>query len=206
MINIVGLGPGNFNYITKVGENIIKNSDILIGGTRNLESITDFNGEKIEITNNLKYIVDNINKNLSKEITVIASGDPSIYGIAKYLVQSIKSNDIKKDINIISGISSMQYIFSKLYMDMNDLYITSSHGKKPDFDFILSHDKVCMVTDKEIGPKEISMEIINRKLKKTVIVGENLSYEDECITIGRPEEIIAKEKFDMNVVVIIDEK
>lgn len=32
MINIIGLGPGNLDYITKKGENLISTSDVLIGG------------------------------------------------------------------------------------------------------------------------------------------------------------------------------
>ena len=32
MINIIGLGPGEFDYITKLGEKLIYASDILIGG------------------------------------------------------------------------------------------------------------------------------------------------------------------------------
>ena len=47
---------------------------------------------------------------------------------------------------------------------MNDVYITSSHGKIPDFDYILSHKKVCMVTDSKIGPHEICREIQKRNL------------------------------------------
>lgn len=46
MINIIGLGPGNLDYITKKGENLISTSDVLIGGKRNLESIKNFEGEK----------------------------------------------------------------------------------------------------------------------------------------------------------------
>ena len=34
MINIIGLGPGEFDYITKIGEKLIYASDILIGGKR----------------------------------------------------------------------------------------------------------------------------------------------------------------------------
>ena len=100
----------------------------------------------------------------------------------------------------------MQYIFSKICVDMNDLYITSSHGKSPDFDHILNHKKVCMVTDSKIGPKEIAKEILKRNLDRVMIVGENLSYDNEKITIAKPSEIIEIEKFDMNVVVILDEK
>ena len=200
MINVIGLGPGNTDYITKLGEKLIQNSDVVIGGKRNLESIIDFEGEKIEISSNLKAIVEYINNNKHKQISVIASGDPLIYGIGRYLSKNID----KEDLNIVSGISSLQYIFSKVHIDMNDLYITSSHGKTPDFDYVLSHKKVCMVTDKIIGPKEICKQILDRNLEKTIVVGENLSYDNERITIGSPEDILNLEDFDMCVVVILD--
>lgn len=202
MINIIGLGPGEFDYITKMGEKLIYSSDILIGGKRNLESIENFSGEKIVLGNNLKEILDFIKNNLHKNISVIASGDPSIYGIGKYLSSNIEHENL----NIVSGISSLQYIFSKIFVDMNDVYITSSHGKIPDFDYILSHKKVCMVTDSKIGPHEICREIQKRNLDKIVVVGENLSYANERITIGKAKEILSVDKFDMNVVVILDEK
>lgn len=200
MINVIGLGPGNTDYITKLGEKLIQNSDVVIGGKRNLESIIDFEGEKIEISSNLKEIVEYINNNKHKQISVIASGDPLIYGIGRYLSKNID----KEDLNIVSGISSLQYIFSKVHIDMNDLYITSSHGKTPDFDYVLSHKKVCMFTDKIIGPKEICKQILDRNLEKTIVVGENLSYDNERITIGSPEDILNLEDFDMCVVVILD--
>ena len=200
MINVIGLGPGNTDYITKLGEKLIQNSDVVIGGKRNLESIVDFEGEKIEISSNLKEIVEYINNNKHKQISVRASGDPLIYGIGRYLSKNID----KEDLNIVSGISSLQYIFSKVHIDMNDLYITSSHGKTPDFDYVLSHKKVCMVTDKIIGPKEICKQILDRNLEKTIVVGENLSYDNERITIGSPEDILNLEDFDMCVVVILD--
>lgn len=200
MINVIGLGPGSTDYITKLGEKLIQNSDVVIGGKRNLESIIDFEGEKIEISSNLKEIVEYINNNKHKQISVIASGDPLIYGIGRYLSKNID----KEDLNIVSGISSLQYIFSKVHIDMNDLYITSSHGKTPDFDYVLSHKKVCMVTDKIIGPKEICKQILDRNLEKTIVVGENLSYDNERITIGSPEDILNLEDFDMCVVVILD--
>lgn len=202
MINIIGLGPGNNEYITRLGNRLIYSSDVIIGGKRNLESITDFKGEKIILSTNLQEILNYLKMNLDKNISVIASGDPSIYGIGKYLSAHIDH----KNLNIVSGISSLQYIFSKIFVDMNDVYITSSHGKVPDFDYILSHKKVCMVTDSKIGPHEISKEIKKRNLNKIVVVGENLSYENECITIGSPDEILGIKKFDMNVVVILDEE
>lgn len=202
MLNIIGIGPGNKGYITEIGKKIINESEVLIGGKRNIEIFEKFRGEKIILDSNLTQVKDYINQNTDKNISVIASGDPSIYGIGKYL----SKNTDKENLKIIPGISSMQYMFAKIKIDMNDLYMTSSHGRKPDFDYLLSHSKVCMVTDSKIGPKEIAREIISRNLKKVMFVGENLSYESERITVGNPKDILKIEKYDMNIVVIIDEK
>ena len=117
MINIIGLGPGNIGYCTKLGEKLIYNSEILIGGKRNLDSVNDFEGTKIELGSNLQEIVDYLKANKDKNISIIASGDPSIYGIGKYLSKNIDN----KNLNIVPGISSMQYIFSRIHTDMNDL-------------------------------------------------------------------------------------
>lgn len=202
MLNVVGIGPGNEGYITEVGKKIIAESDVLIGGKRNLEIFENFCGEKIVLGANLVEIKNYINENIEKNITVIASGDPSVYGIGKYLSKNVDNEKME----IIPGISSMQYMFSRIKVDMNDLYMTSSHGREPDFDYLLSHSKVCMVTDLKIGPREIAREIIKRDLKKTMAVGENLSYDNEKITIGKPEDILKIENYDMNIVVILDDE
>ena len=202
MIYVVGLGPGNMGYLTEEGKRAIATSTVLIGGKRNLESFKDFKGEKIELGNNLSEVVTYIREHKEKKkICVIASGDPLIYGIGKYLLSQFD----KEELVIIPGISAIQYFFSKIPLDMNDLYITSSHGKQPDFNKIFAMEKVAMVTDKVIGPSEIAEEIIKRKLSKVLWIGENLSYDNEKVTRARPEEVVGK-TFQMNVVVIVDEK
>lgn len=45
---------------------------------------------------------------------------------------------------------------------MNDIYLTSSHNRSPDFDWLLAHERIGMVTDSKIGPKEIAAEILQR--------------------------------------------
>lgn len=202
MIYVVGLGPGDASYLTQKGDSIIKEADILIGAKRNLESIEDFNGVKIEMSAKLEELVSFLRTNIDKKVAVLASGDPLIYGIGKYLSQHIA----KEKLHIVPGISAVQYMFSRIPLDMNDLYITSSHGKTPDFDRLLSYPKVAMVTDHLVGPHAIAEEILKRGLKKVIIIGENLTYADEKITHFKPREIEKNAQFKRNVVVILDEE
>lgn len=202
MIYVAGIGPGHPSFLTEAGRKAIECSQVLIGGKRNLEGFPEFQGEKMALGNNLMEVLAFMKKQHSRQtITVLASGDPLIYGIGRFLSQHFNQEEMV----IIPGISAVQYFFSRIPMDMNDLYITSSHGKVPDFDRLLSMEKVAMVTDGIIGPAEIAEEILKRKLRKVLYIGENLSYEEEKISCLKPEEVAGRE-FNMNVVVIVDEK
>lgn len=198
MIRVVGIGPGETSYMTQRGKKLIEEAELVIGANRHLEEWKHVAKETMELPA-LSKLIDFL-KEYKEEVVVLASGDPLTYGIGKYLVEKLGT----KNVEIVSGISSMQYFFSKIPMDMNDLYITSGHGKDPNFDMILNLSKVAMVTDEKWTPQKISREIIDRNLKKIIYVGENLSYPDEKITVGSPSEILNMPNFDMNVVVIID--
>ena len=200
MINIVGIGPGSRDYLTPLGLQQIMQSDWLIGAERQLALFPDFTGQTRLLDSKLSDLVGWLQLNQLQVITVLASGDPMLYGIGKYLSRQLGNQQV----NIVSGISAVQYLFSRIGLDMNDLYLASSHGKTPDFDFIFQHKKVALVTDTVIGPYQIAQQIQQRHLTRTLIIGENLSYPNERISILQPEQVA--EQYDLNVVVILDER
>lgn len=199
MINIVGIGPGNRDYLTPLGLRLIQQSDWLIGAERQLKLFDDFSGNKRVLDGKLTDLAVWLNANQHQQITVLASGDPMLYGIGKFLNRNLGADHI----NIVSGVSSIQYLFARIGIDMNDLYLTSSHGKTPDFDFIFQHNKVAMVTDNVIGPYQIAQQLLQRGIQRSLIIGENLSYPNERIHMLRPEQVALT--YDLNVVVMINE-
>lgn len=64
--------------------------------------------------------------------------------------------------------------------------------------------KAAIVTDREIGPFQIAQEILQRGLKRSLVIGENLSYANEQIHQLQPEQ--RSNNNDMNVVVILNER
>lgn len=199
MIYVLGIGPGENDLMTIRSSMIAKTAEILIGGKRNLDSIENTSAERFFISSSLEKMKEYILSNLEKKIVVIASGDPSIYGIADYILRELSSY---VEIEIVPGISSIQYAFSAFKINMNDVYITSSHGRNVDFDFIFMHEKIAMLTDFKLGPREIAEKVIEAGKKYKIYVGENLSYENENLTVGSPEEILNKEKYSMSVVIL----
>lgn len=225
MVYVVGVGPGSGLYLTRAAEEIIDKAQLLIGGTRNIEFIRTSLGLKegqdtFVLGSDLASMMDQIEKNLDKDIVVLASGDPSIYGIADYINRTMsrqedpatETNRIpshrdsiqgKEKLVIVPGISSIQYAFSVFKIPMNDLYITSSHGRQPDYDFIFMHDKLALVTDSKIGPRQIAQEVKDRGLDYSFYVGENLSYHNQRLTVGSADDILARDSYGMCLVILI---
>ncbi|WHE07736.1 precorrin-6y C5,15-methyltransferase (decarboxylating) subunit CbiE [Thermoanaerobacterium thermosaccharolyticum] len=198
MVTIVGIGPGNKKFITTYALERIKEADVLVGGRRHLEEFKDIDCEKIMINASTDY-----HSILNKEgnIVILASGEPSLYGIAEVILKYVD----KKQLEIIPGISSIQYMCAKLKITMNDLAIVSLHGRTEDLVKKLKENKkVAIFTDDTHTPQFVAAMLKEKNLQdRKIHVGENLSYDTERIYSFTVEELLnCNKKFDLNVVVI----
>ena len=204
-INVVGLGPGNIKYLSTSGIECIKEAEIIVGSTRQLSDLKAIISEKQEIyiLGKLAELIAYLKENIERKITIIVSGDTGYYSLVPYL-----SKNLSKDIlNIIPNISSYQYLFSKLGENWQNFRLASVHGRE--FDYVKNiHDEdiagLVLLTDDIQNPYEVSKNLYNNGLRNlTVIVGENLSYDNEKITILEIEDYEKlNKKFDMNVLVL----
>ena len=204
-INVVGLGPGNIKYLSTTGIDCIKEAEIVVGSTRQLSDLKTIISEKQEIyiLGKLTELIGYLKENIERKITIIVSGDTGYYSLVPYL-----SKNLTKDIlNIIPNISSYQYLFSKIGENWQNFRLASVHGRE--FDYVKSIDDkdiagLVLLTDDIQNPYEVSKNLYNNGIRNlTVIVGENLSYDNEKITILEIEDYEKlNRKFDMNVLVL----
>ena len=204
-INVVGLGPGNIKYLSTSGIECIKEAEIIVGSTRQLSDLKTIISEKQEIyiLGKLAELITYLKENIERKITIIVSGDTGYYSLVPYL-----SKNLSKDIlNIIPNISSYQYLFSKLGENWQNFRLASVHGRE--FDYVKNIDDkeiagLVLLTDDIQNPYEVSKNLYNNGIRNlTVIVGENLSYDNEKITILEIEDYEKlNRKFDMNVLVL----
>ena len=204
-INVVGLGPGNIKYLSTTGIECIKEAEIIVGSTRQLSDLKAIISERQEIyiLGKLTELIAYLKENIERKITIIVSGDTGYYSLVPYL-----SKNLSKDIlNIIPNISSYQYLFSKLGENWQNFRLASVHGRE--FDYIKNIDDkdiagLVLLTDDIQNPYEVSKNLYNNGIRNlTVIVGENLSYDNEKITILEIEDYEKlNRKFNMNVLVL----
>ena len=197
MIYIVGIGPGHRDYIMPKAIETMKKSSIIIGFKRAIDSLYFMDNKKICISK-LSEIEKFIFRDEKMDISIVASGDPTFYGITNY----IKSKAIS-EIKVIPGISSFQYLTCKINMPWNNAYLGSLHGRSEDFLSTIDKNKLSIwLTDKENNPAILCKILYEAKIKCRVVIGENLSYEDEIISCGHPEEFMNKSFSELNLFVI----
>lgn len=200
-IKVIGIGPGHRDYVLPMAYKAVEDSDILIGGKRNLETFKDFKGSTFPITKDLKGVIDYIQQyKEEKKISIILSGDTGFYSMLDYL----KKHFPKEELEVIPGITSLQYLFSKMKEPWQGAPLMSLHGRQQNFiEKLEKYKKVGLLTDTLYTPERIAEILIEAGLQDVrMVVGENLSYPEERILEGKPKEIIEKVPYKMSVVVI----
>ena len=203
LIYIVGLGPGNTDYILKRATDILKEADYILGFERALKSLDFIYGEKVymkKLSDLDKFIIDK-SEYENKIICIVASGDPTFYGITNYI-----KNKTTMEFEIIPGISSFQYLTSKVKLPWNNAVLGSIDGRKDEFlKKVNENNMTIWLTDKENNPCELCKILHKNNVDCTVIIGENLSYDDEVISIGKPKEFINGNFEPLNIFIVIQE-
>ena len=203
-IVLAGVGPGTTEYILPVVKQAIENADLIIGSKRIIHDFHLENKKTIEMKSGLEGICKQIaNIDEKTKIVILVSGDPGIFSFMEYIKRNLP--DIK--LTIYPGISSFQYLCSKLCISWHDVKIISFHGRE-EFDLIKevkNNYKTVIFAGGKTLPSHLCKQLVENGLENLrVIVGENLSYKEERIIDSIPIEI-SKMKFNsLSIMLIIN--
>lgn len=180
-INVVGVGPGGKEYLTPAALRAVEEAEVLVGGERNL-SLFDRAGRKVfVIKNNLAEMAEFIKEERQeRKVAVLASGDPGMFGILSYL----KKHFGPEELNVIPGISTVQYACARLAMPWHDAAVVSTHGRDRRI-FIEAAGRESMVVvlaGPGEPPQELARVLMEAGVKrKKVYICSDLSGPDEEI-------------------------
>lgn len=127
-ISIVGMGMGSTGSLTADAQTAISEADLVIGAERLLQSLSEKCCLNRHIAIQPEDILGIINQNPDKQVCVLMSGDVGFYSGTKKLLDALKGHNV----NLIPGISSMQYFAAKLNKPWQDWKLVSAHGKQCD--------------------------------------------------------------------------
>lgn len=173
-IKVIGLGANGRDSLLPACEKWIDESDVLIGGRRQLAFFPEHQGEQVVIEGGLSKLAERLQSE-SRRVVVLASGDPLFYGIGSYLAGKV-------NVEIYPSLSSVQLAFARMGERWHDAYITSVHGRsmKGLAQRIDGQEKVVLLTDEENSPNRIADYLLSFGITEyRAFVGENLGAKNE---------------------------
>ncbi len=149
----------------------------------------------------LSDLIVYLNLNRDKKITIIVSGDTGFYSLLSFLRRNYKNEELE----VIPGISSYQYLFSRIGEVWQEYKLLSVHGREADYIEEFTKEKgIVLLTDNINTPYAIAKKLYeNGFADAEMVIGERLSYSDEKITILKIAEYESlNREFLMNIVII----
>lgn len=172
MLTVAGAGTGSIEQLTVGVYEKLKSADRVLAFGRIGGSFSTIRSDILTVSR-----VEEVLQHLPSEeedLLLLASGDPCFFGI----IELLKRNQVKID-HICPGISSMQYLASRLDLSWHDATFLSFHGRELKSDF--SSKKYFILTDRINNPDVISDFFYQGGCRGKILAGYQLSYPDELI-------------------------
>ncbi|MRN55877.1 precorrin-6y C5,15-methyltransferase (decarboxylating) subunit CbiE [Paenibacillus monticola] len=202
VIYIIGIGEDGAGGLTPQSLRKVLESEVLLGGERQLDYFGQYGGEKIALKGGLNLFADRL-AGLWKErkTVVLASGDPLFYGIAGYLVRKFGAEHVE----VIPHYSSVQLAFARLGDSWQDAELISLHGRPMTglAQKIDGKHKVALLTDEENSPARIAAYLIEFGMTEyEAFVCERLGGPEERCQLWELEQLEQAEFAALNVVIL----
>lgn len=207
-IYLIGIGMGNPDTLTVRAQRIIGQSDCLIGAKRMLESVENDRAVRISSIKNEEIVSAILQQPQDSIISVLLSGDVGFYSAAKKLCGCIRQSVAGAKLELICGISSLQYFCAKIETSWDDLKVISVHGRENNVPAaVQKFGKVFVLTGSNQTAGDVCKALCRYGLSDALVwVGEELSYPQEKISHGTAEELSGQTFSSLAVMVIEGKK
>ena len=209
-LTIAGIGPGSPGYLLPETIQRMEEAHTVIAARRVLPMLEDCchkSGTTFAPMRKIRPTLEQVDDLLSSgcDVVLFVSGDPLMYS----LYHTILDDEISRNwnIEIIPGIGSLQMLGAAVGETMEEAEIVSVHGRfKTPGSVALTvteHEKTFFLCSKEQGPAWLSKIMLDFGLDHVkVFAGANLSYDNEIIDAGSPQEMAGKEFPGLSVAMI----
>ena len=193
VLSCIGIGMGNLGTLTHDAAVAIKSAQIIFGADRLLKSVQEMgilsSGQSL-VT---EYIGTKILAYLEahpqyRRIAVLMSGDVGFYSGARGIQEAFAGENVC----FYCGISSVVYFASKIPTSWQDAKLLSAHGKQVNLlNSVQRYPKIIMIVSGAGDVMHLCAKLHEAKMDQVrVTVGTNLSYPEETVTSGAPEDFL----------------
>ena len=199
-IDIVGIGMGSPETLTREAAAALDACDCMIGARRMLEAAARSGVPAYDGIAPAKIAATIAEHPEHRRVAVVMSGDSGFFSGTKKLLPLLAGHHVR----VIPGLSSMQVLCARLQTSWDDARAISLHGRTgsvvPE---VLKHGKVFALTDGADALKRVCADLCDAGLGDArVSVGQRLSYPDEVVITGTAAELVDTDVAPLSAVLV----
>ena len=201
MLQVIGIGPGGSEWLPPAITELVKNCEILIGGSRALKLFPEFTGRQYSLSGDLASSIEVIRNALleQKIVGVLVSGDPGFFSF----LPRLKKEFPKERIDVYPGISSLQFAFARAGLPWQEATFVSVHGRELSVLPRLITRPTAVLTGGENTPQKIAQLYLERGYNPQISIGNALAYPEEFWATMDAEHLAQEKTVLMNAIVIL---
>lgn len=178
----MGIGPGNPDYMVPAATRAIREAAVLVGGSRALAQFAVKGQQTMAVKGDIPAVLAFIRTKLcSAGVVVMVSGDPGYFS----LLDALRREFPPQQLQVIPGISSVQFAFSRLALPWHGARLLSLHGRSPKLPELAYEPGLLLgiLTDAVQNSRTVPQLLLQNGWPKDteLFICVRLSYEDEQI-------------------------
>ena len=182
-VTILGLGPGDEGFMTQDVRAFLACCDAIIGAKSVVDGLAadkpvfyEYDPEKV------KEVLESHPE--FKEVALVMRGDVGFYSGAKKLLQAFP------DARLLPGMPSPVVFAAKLGVSWDDAALISLHGRNSNLlQTVSKNRKTFALSGGDNTAEKVIDKLCEYKMQVKVTVGTRLSYPDEKLFVGTPQEL-----------------
>ncbi len=128
---VLGIGPGNINYMTVHTRHLLETSDVIAGYKNYIELIAPFAINKEIISTGMTKEIERVDRaieaaSVGKTVSLVCSGDSGIYGMAGLVYERMELTGIDVEVEVSPGVTAGIAAGSLLGSPLSNDFITIS--------------------------------------------------------------------------------
>ncbi len=184
---IIGAGTGSEDYLTQKAVRLIQTCDAVFSTTHRLSKLfITLRGDISEYP--MDKIPEIIQMSHFHNIALLVSGDTGFFSIAGTIIQRLR---VEINVEVVCGISCLQYFCSKIGCSYENIKVISLHGREKSLLGAISYNPaVFVLTGGNNKAHMVCKNLMDNDMGEIkAIAGENLSMPQERIVEGTVKEL-----------------
>lgn len=124
-IDVVGFGEDGVDGLSPAARVLVETAEVLVGGARHLAKVAGSEAERIDWGEGFDEALDRLAERKGRRITVLASGDPFDYGVAKTLARRFGAEAM----TVVPIPGSLSLACARLGWSRPDVETLTVHGR-----------------------------------------------------------------------------